>query len=788
MKEKGILLKDGKFILNGEPFFFYSGEIHYFRTPYNKWRLFLKRAREADLNSVSTYIPWRWHEYEEGKFDFTGRTIKERGLLSFLKMAEEEGLYLFLRAGPICHAEVIDSGLPGWLLDKYPQVRLKKPDSSYGNRDFISFLNPTYQKFVGKWYEKVMPLIAPRQITSGGNVMMVQLDNEISMINWLSKQPDYGRDTKILYRDFLMKKYGNIQELNKTYKSHFRDFSGIDFPVTSSERQPGLRYWDWAFFWAEYYATYYEFLAKTTRSLGIEVPLVANIAHFMDFDVCGRGIFSPMNSCLFKDFPNKTKGLVLGGAYQMRRLDYENFHDVAVTTEVVKMVSDKNSPSICVELQSGIIFDRPLLYPSDVDLNIFTSCAHGLNGLNCYMFSSGKNHSSIGWLGTSHNWQAPVALDGKPRPHYEPIKKWGNIFKIFGTDLAASKKEHDISVGFYMPYYMTQYLKGDFAAKVESQRNRFFFDGICRLLEICGYNFNIADLQSGEFNEEKNLIVFCLDFMDSQTQEKLYEFVKNGGNLIIGPDLPLRDLSGEKCEHLKQRLNLRPKATTDKFIKKGTDLMVIETSMKVFGSNQGAPLFKTEGGGNCAIVKSVGDGKVVAFGFGLAHLFNYHADIMKAFLMKIGLKPRVISSDREIKTVVRNNGGAAFLFVANYHQLDKEVKLDLPETVGKIPEKGSFKMPARSCRVLPLNFKLTDRINIIKTTSQILDVIKGEEKVTISLGVTPSAEEEINLEIEGFKYMKLEGAKVSPIMKERRFILIFAPKSSRSNIEIGLKP
>ena len=787
MKEKDILLEDGKFIIDGKPFFFYSGEIHYFRTPYSKWREFLRRAREANLNAVSTYIPWRWHEYEEGKFDFSGATVKERDLLTFMKMAEAEGLYLFLRAGPICHAEVIDSGLPAWLLDNYPQVRLKKADGSYADRDFISFLNPTYQEFVRKWYEKVIPLIVPHQVTRNGKVILVQLDNEISMVNWLSKQPDYGRQAKGLYQDFLKKKYKDIRDLNGAYQSHFMDFSKIDFPVPSSEKQPGSKYWDWAFFWREYYATYYEFLAKTARSLGIEVPVVANIAHFIDFDVYGRGIYSPMNSSLFKSFPVKVENLVLGGAYQMRRLDYENFHDVAVTTEIVKMVSDENSPSICVELQSGVIFDRPLLYPSDVDLNIFTSCAHGLNGVNCYMFSSGKNPDGMGWLGTIHDWQAPIGLDGKPRPHYEPIKKWGKVFKAFGAVLPSSKKEHDISVGFYAPYYMTQYLKGDFAAKLESQRNRFFFDGICRLLEICGYNFKIVDLQSGDLEEEKDIFVFSLDFMDRETQEKLYKFVKKGGNLIIGPDLPERDLSCSKCEYLKEKLGLKPKTTTCKFIRKGADLITAEPPIKVFGSDQGTPLFKTGIGDNCAVLKSIGDGKVIAFSFGLTHLFNYHADIIEALLKKTGIKPRVINKDREIKTVVRSAGDTAFLFVANYHQLDKDVKLDLPERVGKIPSKGSFMMPARSCRILPLNFHVTDGVDIIKTTAQIVEVIKTGRGIGLIVEVTPCAEEEIVLDITGPKSIKIDGERFTPLTTGKRCVLRFVPRSSRSNIEIGLK-
>ena len=144
-KSESIYLEDGKFMLNGKPLLSYSGEIHYFRVPYKMWRTYLRKAKEAGLNAVSTYIPWRWHEYEQCKFDFTGKSKKERNLKAFLKMAKDEGLYLFLRVGPICHGEICDDGLPGWLIDNYPQIKMKNPEGSYIDRSFISFLNPTYR-------------------------------------------------------------------------------------------------------------------------------------------------------------------------------------------------------------------------------------------------------------------------------------------------------------------------------------------------------------------------------------------------------------------------------------------------------------------------------------------------------------------------------------------------------------------------------------------------------------------------------------------------------------------
>ncbi|GAG49033.1 unnamed protein product, partial [marine sediment metagenome] len=95
---------------------------------------------------------------------------------------------------------------------------------------------------------------------------------------------------------------------------------------------------DWALFYKEYRAKYYAYLAELAREAKIEIPLLANIPHFYDFDVRGRGIYSPMTTCMFGDFSRFVPDVRFGGAYQMRRLDYENFHDIPVTTEVVRMI------------------------------------------------------------------------------------------------------------------------------------------------------------------------------------------------------------------------------------------------------------------------------------------------------------------------------------------------------------------------------------------------------------------------------------------------------------------
>ncbi|VDM12646.1 unnamed protein product [Wuchereria bancrofti] len=56
------------FLLNGKPFRYISGSIHYFRIPPYYWADRLRRIRAAGLNAIQLYIPWNFHEVYNGRF------------------------------------------------------------------------------------------------------------------------------------------------------------------------------------------------------------------------------------------------------------------------------------------------------------------------------------------------------------------------------------------------------------------------------------------------------------------------------------------------------------------------------------------------------------------------------------------------------------------------------------------------------------------------------------------------------------------------------------------------
>src|SRR3954468_8758121 len=100
------------FFLDGKPFVIRCGEIHFPRVPREYWKHRLQMCRAMGLNTVCVYLFWNFHEWEEGKFDWSGQA----DVVEFCRLAQAEGLWVILRPGPYACAEWEMGGLPWWLV------------------------------------------------------------------------------------------------------------------------------------------------------------------------------------------------------------------------------------------------------------------------------------------------------------------------------------------------------------------------------------------------------------------------------------------------------------------------------------------------------------------------------------------------------------------------------------------------------------------------------------------------------------------------------------------------
>ena len=184
-------IEGNQFLLDGEPIKIISGAVHYFRNMKCTWRDIFKKMKAMGLNCVETYCAWNMHEKKMDEFDFSGNL----DICEFIKTAGEEGLLAIVRPGPYICAEWEFGGLPWWL-QTLEDMEIRCQNKTYLER---------FEKYLSAIFDQIRPLL----VTNGGNVIMLQCENEYGY---------YGDD-----KEYLKKLY-------EIYRAH-----GIDVPLFTSD-------------------------------------------------------------------------------------------------------------------------------------------------------------------------------------------------------------------------------------------------------------------------------------------------------------------------------------------------------------------------------------------------------------------------------------------------------------------------------------------------------------------------------------------------------------------------
>lgn len=151
-----------QFLLDGRPFRIRSGEMHPARIPAEYWLHRIRMAKAMGLNTIAIYLMWNYFESEPGMFDFT---TERRDFARFIKLCQQEGMWVYLRPGPYVCAEWDLGGLPAYFL-RDPSIRVRTKD------------DPRYMQAVQRYMDAIAPKLAPLMASQGGPILMMQIENE----------------------------------------------------------------------------------------------------------------------------------------------------------------------------------------------------------------------------------------------------------------------------------------------------------------------------------------------------------------------------------------------------------------------------------------------------------------------------------------------------------------------------------------------------------------------------------------------------------------------------------
>ena len=351
------------YTIGGVDTFIFSLECPYPRCAREEWRDRFVKIKRAGFNTIDTYVFWNYHERQKGQFDFSELEL-------FLSLAGEFGFFVIVRPGPYVDAEFERGGFPAYVIAQRFPVRSMHPDSLRTSKH---------------WYDHVLPVIRRHQITEGGPIILMQIENEI-------------------------------------------DFT--DVPKVEQRE-------------------YTRFLAKLAWEMGINVPLISNVSSTVRdrsdpdmariIDVCD---FYPRWSFLTdNELPKNTAGLTMEGKVGLS--------DRAVLASLRKMRKDEpNAPLSVAELGTGyyskiggkLSEDEEGADATQINALTKTIIEHGVTYINYYLGCGGSNRDwAAKGVTSTYDFAAPIREWGGLSEKYYNVKAIGDFLQMFGKSLVRSQ-------------------------------------------------------------------------------------------------------------------------------------------------------------------------------------------------------------------------------------------------------------------------------------------------------------------------------------------------------------
>jgi beta-galactosidase len=800
-------IKGDSFYLDDKKVFLNSGEIHYFRIKKELWDKHLEAAKEAGLTTISTYVPWAWHEDAEGVFDFDGTSLPERDLKGWLKRCQDLGLTCIVKPGPFILAEFRGAGLPDWFMEKHgTEVKMRNRKGEIFPSDGVSLFNKIYLEKVTLWYDQIMPFISKHQVSSGGPIIMMQICNEIGVFSWLARQGDYKNPVREHFISYLSGKYSDISEVNYLWGTDYSDFDHVELPPDGKLPYQSMadrgRDYEWHCFWRKYYGDYLRMLSEMARKRGVSVPLYHNLPGW----IYGNGYEFPVNITMYEDLFREKSEILFGIDHIPEFLSYRNLHDDRIINDITYAMQG-NKPLFAAEFQCGSREYHVVTNPREMELFYKASIANGLNGWNYYMFSQGRNPRHKGYSGETFYWFNPLTTEAKRTSAFPLVKRMNQIVKTSESLIVEAKRKAEVCVLFYPHYYATE-LERPFGSECQltftpsSIRRPAYFDGLLKALQVLNIDYDMLDLSkadAGELSKYKQVWAFITDEMNAPDQQRIVDYTKNGGNMVIFPYLPDREMSGKPCTIIRDALEVSPSAKeiidsplvdvyNHKDIKCANPLVVYSPE-----SVTGAEVIAyTLNGSICGFTKTLGKGSVTHLGTWIGFDTEGQKPVYESILGKSGAKLRQASSGNEFISVRQRFTGSnsAVLFIGNYYNEEHigNVSYTHPGSGEKITvpySKQEMVWPALYGILSPVCIEIQKGISVLHSTSDILNIAEIGGNIEITLYGDRDLDGEIVLEGQNLK--SIQSAKIDSVdvkMEEdgKRIVVSYRHKHRNSMI------
>lgn len=657
------------FIINGERKFLISGEFQYYRVPKKDWEKRLDIFIKAGGNCIASYVPWVIHEPKEGEILFDD--CDERDLADFLKLVNNKGLFIILRPGPYVYSELINSGLPTWLVKKYPELHAKTIDGKDFKEESCSYLHPLFLKYTKRWYREFSKIIYPFTFENGGPIVMVQLDNEAIGVHEWWGSIDYNPITMGFgnedgrYSRYLKEKYFHIENLNIAYGTAYKCFSEVHpKKMNSSNIQNARIIKDYQDFYYETVVEYLDVLKSYLIENGINTFFCHNAAN---------PNYIPMMKSM--NYRLGDKFLLGFDNYYTLNINWAQIHpspDYFIRCiYAADMLSILGNPMTVLELPGGSPSDFPPILKEDLLTCYMTNLAAGMKGLNYYIFSGGMNVWETGIFSDDYDFNAFISSSGNMRDTFMAFERFNKLLND-NSWLCDAKRFSSIQIGVEW-----QTLRGNEYASKANCNNTL---NAQKHIEKCIMYSLLSSKYSGEYVELSNyidinkpLVICSPDNMSLKAQENVVEFIKNGGKLFILTTFPTFDENFEQCSVLKDFVGCfeYEKNDTNSYVTlvNGERVYRVDCENKIINLPPDAIPFITDGTKSniLGFRKKIGNGEVIHLAGNWLTADYKQVEMFEKILESLDAKLCVEHSNRSVYVTLYENEQNRGIFLLNLY-------------------------------------------------------------------------------------------------------------------------
>jgi len=480
----------------GEPALWFGTAWYPEQWPEQRWDTDLQLMQEAGINFVRVgEFAWSTMEPREGQFEFGWL---ERAVAA----AQKHGIYVVLgtpTAAP-----------PAWLTQKYPETLRIEEDGRrdiHGAREQFSFTSPRYREFCRRIAGEMA-----RHFGHNPNVIGWQIDNEYSALSY----DDYTRKQ---FQLWLKAKYKTLDSLNSHWTTAYwsQTYDNWDeIPIPRKDHNPSLLL-EWKRFISDTYKDYQHNQIVAIRAAadprqfithnfmgwfdGFDHYVVSAELTFPSWDnYVGEGHLDPVGKGLIHDL---TRGF-------------------------------KRTPYWVMETQPGSVNWAPInnsLDQGEVREMAWEDVGHGADAVSYWQW-----RSALGGQEQIHG--TLLGPDGLPVPVYDEVRQIGGEFSKAADALAGTQPVSSVAI-------VHDY---DSRWAIQFQRNTKDFDTLqhyrswYRPLQRNGLDVDVVS-PSAPLAGYKLVLVPELNVLPDSTAQKLVDYVKQGGHLVLGPR------SGQKDEY-----------------------------------------------------------------------------------------------------------------------------------------------------------------------------------------------------------------------------------------------